>query len=368
MTRNINFLIIFFFWPQRYEKAGEKPNLFVFFLSIGLALEIICYLCSQIMSIMRFLKDWTLPVAIAVGSIAYLVFYWVPQLDAAGDMLGEVVDTIFPMMVFCTLFSTFCRVDFHQMRPHRWHVGVLLAQVLLVALNVWIIFCVEASHSQKILWESVLTCIIGPTATAAPVVTAKIGGNINTMTAFVVISSFASAFMIPAVFPLLERGGNLTFWSAFLIILEKLAMVLVAPLALGWFMQHYVKKICAWIVSIPDLSFYLWSVQLSITSGVTVRNIVHSEAGLPVLLMIAVMSLILCFVLFLVGRSIGRHLGEEINSGQALFQKNTALSIWVAYTYLNPIASVGAGCYVLWQNIINSLELWEFRRKQTITT
>ena len=318
------------------------------------------------MSIMRFLKDWTLPVAIAVGSIVYLVFYWVPQLDAAGDMLGEVVDTIFPMMVFCTLFSTFCRVDFHQMRPHRWHVGVLLAQVLLVALNVWIIFCVEASPSQKILWESVLTCIIGPTATAAPVVTAKIGGNINTMTAFVVISSFASALMIPAVFPLLERGGNLTFWSAFLIILEKLAMVLVAPLALGWFMQHHVKKICAWIVSIPDLSFYLWSVQLSITSGVTVRNIVHSEAGLSVLLMIAVMSLILCFVLFLVGRSIGRHLGEEINSGQALFQKNTALSIWVAYTYLNPIASVGAGCYVLWQNIINSLELWELRRKQTI--
>lgn len=321
------------------------------------------YLCSQMVNIKRFLKDWTLPVAIAVGTIVYLVFYWVPQLDAAGEVLGEVVDTIFPMMVFCTLFSTFCRVDFHQMKPHRWHVGVILAQVLLVTLNVWIIFCVEASPGQKILWESMLTCIIGPTATAAPVVTAKIGGNINTMTAFVVISSFASALMIPAVFPLLERGNNLTFWSAFMIILEKLAMVLVAPLVLGWFMQHYAKKICAWIVSIPDLSFYLWSVQLSITSGVTVRNIVHSEAGLSVLLMIAVLSLVLCFVLFLVGRSIGRHLGEEINSGQALFQKNTALSIWVAYTYLNPVASVGAGCYVLWQNIINSLELWEYRRK-----
>jgi len=31
--------------------------------------------------------------------------------------------------------------------------------------------------------------------------------------------------------------------------------------------------------------------------------------------------------------------------------------------YLNPVASVGAGCYVLWQNIINSLELWEYRKK-----
>ena len=317
-------------------------------------------------NVKQFLKDWTLPVAIATGTVVYLLFYWVPQLDAAGDALGEVVDTVFPMMVFCTLFSTFCRIDFHQMRPHRWHVGVMAAQLLLVALNVWIIFAVEANLWQKILWESVLTCIIGPAATAAPVVTAKIGGNINTMTAFVVISSFASALMIPAVFPLLERGSQLDFWSAFLSLLEKLAYVLILPLLLGWYMQHFAKRICRWIVSIPDLSFYLWAVQLSVTSGVTVRNIVHSEAGLGLLLMIAVLSLILCFVLFLVGRFIGRHLGDEIDGGQALFQKNTALSIWVAYTYLNPVASVGAGCYVLWQNIVNSVELWEFRRKHEV--
>ena len=314
------------------------------------------------MNIKQFVKDWTLPVAIAVGTLVYLTFYLVPQLDTAGDRLGEVIDTIFPLMVFSTLFTTFCRIDFHQMRPHRWHAGVLITQVALVALNCLIIFHVDADPSQKLLWESVLTCIIGPAATASPVITAKIGGNINTMTAFVVLSSFASALMIPAAFPLLERGTNLDFWSAFFVILQKLSMVLVAPLVLGWLMQHYAKRACAWIVGIPDLSFYLWSVQLSVTSGVTVRNIVHADAPLSVLLMIAVMSLILCFTLFLVGRSIGKHLGDEIGGGQAMFQKNTALSIWVAYTYLHPVASVGAGCYVLWQNIVNSLELYEYRK------
>ena len=315
--------------------------------------------------IIRFLKDWTLPVAIAVGTVVYLLFYLVPFLDGAGDALGEVVDTIFPFMVFSTLFSTYCRIDFHQMRPHRWHVGVLLAQVVLVALNVWIIFRVEADPEQKLLWESVLTCIIGPAATAAPVVTAKIGGNINTMTAYVVISAFASALMIPAAFPLLERGVSAGFWEMFFIILQKLAMVLVAPLVLGWCVQHYAKRLCAWIVSIPDLSFYLWAAQLAVTSGVTVRNIVHSDAALRTLLMIAVLSLILCLALFLIGRWIGSHLGDEIDGGQASFQKNTALSIWVAYVYLNPVASVGAGCYVLWQNIINSLELWQYRRAKS---
>ena len=315
--------------------------------------------------IIRFLKDWTLPVAIAVGTVVYLLFYLVPFLDGAGDALGQVVDTIFPFMVFSTLFSTYCRIDFHQMRPHRWHVGVLLAQVVLVALNVWIIFRVEADPEQKLLWESVLTCIICPAATAATVVTAKIVGNINTMTAYVVISAFASALMIPAAFPLLERGVSAGFWEMFFIILQKLAMVLVAPLVLGWCVQHYAKRLCAWIVSIPDLSFYLWSAQLAVTSGVTVRNIVHSDAALRTLLMIAVLSLILCFALFLIGRWIGSHLGDEIDGGQASFQKNTALSIWVAYVYLNPVASVGAGCYVLWQNIINSLELWQYRRAKS---
>ena len=232
------------------------------------------------------------------------------------------------------------------------------------------ISCQEAfggSLWQKLLLESLLTCIIGPAATAAPVVTAKIGGNINTMTAFVVLSSFVSALTIPAVFPLIERSAGLDFWSAFLIILQKLAIVLILPLALGWFMQHYAKRICAWIVSIPDLSFHLWAAQLSVTSGVTVRNIVHCDAALSLLLMIAILSLMLCFLLFAIGRYIGRHLGEKVNCGQASFQKNTALSIWVAYTYLSPMASVGAGCYVLWQNIINSIELWQYRNKTTAT-
>ena len=115
----------------------------------------------------------------------------------------------------------------------------------------------------------------------------------------------------------------------------------------------------------PNLSFYFWAISLSITTGITVKNIVHSEATVLLLLLIAIATFLLCFVQFAIGRGIGRWLGEEINAGQALFQKNTALSIWVAYMYLNPVASVGAGCYVLWQNIINSLEIYKQRKAQS---
>ena len=314
-------------------------------------------------SIIRFVKDWTLPVAMTVGTLAYLVFYYVPQLDAAGDRLGPILDVLMPVMVFLTLLITFCKVDFHQMRLHRWHIGVLAAQLLLVALNIGIIFYVEADPEQKLLWEAVLTCIIGPSAAAAPVVVGKLGGNISTMTTYTLISAFMSALLIPVVFPLLEQTVHVDFLTALLIILEKVSMVLLLPLALGWFIQHYVEPLRRWVVSQPNLSFYSWAVSLSITTGITVKNIVHSQSSVSLLLLIAVTTLVLCFVQFIIGRGVGRWLGAEVNAGQALFQKNTGLSIWVAYMYLSPVASIGAGCYVLWQNIINSIEIWQYKQK-----
>jgi BASS family bile acid:Na+ symporter len=313
-------------------------------------------------NLIRFLKDWTLPVSITVGTVCYLTFYYVPQLDELGTQLAPVFDVIFPLFVFLTLFVTFCKVDFHQMRPHRWHVGVLVAQLLLVAVNIGIIFYVKEDVGQKLLWEAILTCIIGPAASASPVVTGKLGGNISTMTTYVLISSLVSALLIPLVFPMLEQAIKVSFIEAFLIILEKVSIVLLLPLVLGWIMQHYVKSVCARIAAMPNLSFYCWAISLSITTGITVKNIVHSEATLSLLLAIAAATFVLCWVQFGIGRVIGRHLGEEVNAGQALFQKNTALSIWVAYMYLHPVASIGAGCYVLWQNIINSIELWQYRK------
>ena len=334
----------------------------------------------------RFLKEWTLPVAITVGAGSYLLFAEVPVLEPAADVLGPFFDTIFPLSVFATLFLTFCKVDFHQMRPHRWHLGVLVVQLLLIILNVAIIlrfsplsegtgetsffhpFTFSFFHPFTfsffhLLFEAILTCIIAPSATAAPVIVGKLGGNISTMSAFTVISSFTQALIIPVVFPLLEPSADISFTAAFLVILRKLALVLLLPLVLGWVVQRAWQSLHRWIISKPNLSFYCWSFSLAITAGITLKNIMHSHAPWTLLLTIALATLFVCFIQYALGRGIGHWLGEPLNSGQALFQKNTALSIWVSYIYLNPIASVGAGCYVLWQNIINSLELWRHQNK-----
>ena len=310
--------------------------------------------------VVRFVKEWTLPVAIVVGTVCYLLFYFVPSLDDAGAALAPVFDFLLPLFVFLTLFITFCKVDFHQMLPHRWHVGVLVAQLLLVGVVTAACLWADKFWGWGLLFEALLTCIIGPSAAAAPVVVGKLGGNISTMTTYTLLSAFVSALLIPLVFPLLEQTVHTDFLSAFLIILYKVALVLLLPLVLGWLTQHYAPSLAKQITAMPNLSFYTWAVSLSITTGITVKNIVHSEATASLLAAIAVGTLLLCVVQFVIGRAVGRRLGEEVNAGQALFQKNTGLSIWVSYMYLSPVASIGAGCYVLWQNIINSAEIWAY--------
>lgn len=40
------------------------------------------------MDIIRFIKDWTLPVAMGTGAMLYLVFAFTPQLDEAATTMG----------------------------------------------------------------------------------------------------------------------------------------------------------------------------------------------------------------------------------------------------------------------------------------
>ena len=49
---------------------------------------------------------------------------------------------------------------------------------------------------------------------------------------------------------------------------------------------------------------------------------------------------------------------DEITAGQALGQKNSGFLIWLGYSYMTPVTSVAGGLYSIWQNIINSLELY----------
>ncbi len=309
-------------------------------------------------TIIRFLKDWTLPISIGTGVTVYLIFALIPALDGFATAAAPFFDAILPMFMFLILFVTFCKVDFRRLRPTAWHLWVGVFQVLTVAAVTAVIVGMHLTGRPLILAEALLTCIIGPCAAAAPVVTQKLGGNLEEMTTYTFLSNLITALLIPVCFPLIDKDADIHFFAAFMLILHKVFTVLVVPMILAFIVKHYVKGLCRRITSVRDLSYYLWGGSLLIVSGTTAKNIMHADTSTGFLLVIAATSLVLCLFQFASGRLIGRRFGEAINAGQALGQKNTAFAIWIAYVYLTPLSSVGPGCYILWQNIINSWEIW----------
>ena len=312
--------------------------------------------------LIRFLKDWTLPVAMGAGAAAYLLFAFTPQLDAAGTAMAPFFAAILPLFMFLVLFVTFCKVDFRKLRPVMWHWWVGVFQVLFIGVLMALILGFHMTSDSLILMEALLMCVISPCATAAAVVTQKLGGSLEQMTTYTFLSNFLTALLVPVCFPLIEKGADITFWAAFMKILHEVFLVLIVPMLLAYIVKHRLHRLHRKIISIRDLSYYLWACSLMIVTGTTVKNIVHAEATVWLLTAIALLGLIICIVQFAVGRFVGHYFDHTQEAGQALGQKNTAFAIWLSTAYLNPLSSVGPGCYILWQNIVNSIEIY---RRQT---
>lgn len=316
------------------------------------------------MDIIRFLKEWTLPVSITMGAVVYLIFAFVPCFDTAANFFSPIMDAILPLFMFLILFVTFCKVDFHKMRPTKWHLWICIFQILIVAVFTGIILGFHLVGDSLVLMEAMMLCVISPCAAAAPVVVRKIGGDMEQMTTYTFISNFVTALLIPICFPMIDKHADISFMHAFLLILYKVCMILVVPMGLAFIVKHFLHPLHAKIVEYKDLGYYLWGCSLMIVTGTTVKNIVHADTTVALLLVIALLGSILCVAQFAIGRFIGHYFNDTVDAGQALGQKNTAFAIWIAYTYLTPLSSVGPGCYILWQNIINSIEIWHYERKE----
>ena len=317
------------------------------------------------MNIIRFIKDWTLPIAMSLGAVIYLLFAFTTALDDASRFFAPIMQTILPLFMFLILFVTFCKVDFHKLRPVAWHFWIGVFQLLFIGILMAIILA--SPTPSLIILEAILMCVISPCATAAAVVTQKLGGSLEQMTTYTFLSNFITVLLVPICFPLIEPSVHMEFWPAFLKILHEVFIVLIVPMLLAYIVKHYMKRLHAKIIAVRDLSYYLWACSLMIVTGTTVKNIVNAQASIWMLLTIALLGLVICIVQFAVGRFIGHYFNHTQEAGQALGQKNTAFAIWLSSTYLNPLSSVGPGCYILWQNIINSVEIWQ-KRKEDITS
>ena len=313
---------------------------------------------------LKFIKNWTLPLAMLTGTLAYLMFAKWSFLALLKPAVNGFVSFITPWLIFAQLLLTFCKIDIRELKPKRWHLWLLLIQAGSCALAASVLLYVPMGELSTGIWQGMMVCLICPTATAAAVITGKLGGNAATLTTYTLFSNLLGAVMVPLVFPLVEPHEGLTFWNAFFRILSKVFPLLLSPLFVALFLRYYVKNVHHWLMEHSGMAFYIWAFALALVMGQTARSLINSDITAW---LVALGGLFTCVVQFFFGKRIGSIYNDRISAGQALGQKNTVLAIWMASAYLHPLATIAPGSYVLWQNIINSYQLWKKRKRENLT-
>ena len=256
---------------------------------------------------------------------------------------------ITPTLIFLMLFVTFCRVKPRQMKPSMLHVWLLLFQTV-VCIGVYL----ALRPLNDIVAQGAMICVLAPVAMAAVVIGGMLGANVATMATYSLLCNMAVALLAPVILTF-TGTGTCTFTQ----ILARIAPLLVMPFAAAQFCRFVFPKAAQWVGNHSQISFYMWLASLLVIIGRTTAFIIDlHDASLSTELWLAFAALVICLVQFKVGRMLGRRYGDPAAGGQSLGQKNTVLAVWMAQSFLNPISSIAPTAYIVWQNFVNSYQIW----------
>ena len=335
------------------------------------------------MGVRKVIKEWMLPIAMVTGASLYLIYHFLPEpVHRIGPFLDNLVSVLQPLLIFSMLFLTFCGIEPRDLKPHRWHWWLLLIQgglfSLLGLIVVWGLRNLPDGQDCAILVESAMLCLICPTATAAAVVTRKLGGDMAGITTYTILINMLTAVLVPLFVPLIRPVDGVDFFAAFSMILAKVFPLLIMPCLCAWLVRYMFPRLHRRLLDFADMPFYIWAVALTLAIAVSVRYLMASTLGLELITGMAVVSLISCVFQFMAGRYVGsryrprrKEVSQEaarrgrlvrtITAGQSLGQKNTVFAIWMGYTFMTPETAIVGGLYSIWHNIYNS---WQLRRAE----
>lgn len=293
------------------------------------------------------IKPWMLPMAMLAGVLFH-------------DFMGR-IEFLAPYLIFVMLFITFCRVKPGEFRVTTLSWGLLAVQVLG---GVGLYFLLRPMSVD--VAQGTFICVFCPTATAAPVITGMLGGSVPRLATFSIISNMTVALLAPVLFTMMGSDADIPFMDALATISAKVMPLIILPLVLALSLLKIAPKVHRAVAEKQAISFYIWAMSLFIVVGRAVSFVMDEPAeAVPEMVVLAIFSGVVCCLQFWIGRRIGARCGDKIAGAQGLGQKNTVLAIWMALTYLHPVASVAPAAYVAWQNTINSAQLYfKMRRDQ----
>ncbi|MBO5814305.1 MAG: bile acid:sodium symporter [Alistipes sp.] len=292
----------------------------------------------------RNIRTFAMPIGMIVGA---LLCRPITALEEWGQGM------IMPVLIFAMLFLTYCKVDMRRMRLSWLHLWLLIIQFVG---SVGIFYAL--SPLGEIVAQGAMMCVLAPIAMAAVVIGGMLGADTESMTAFSLLCNLSTALVAPYILHLAGGEG-----CTLIEILSKVAPLLILPFIAGQACRYIVKPVARWAAENKNATFYIWLIALIIIIGRTTSFVIDQQTeNIKIELIMAGISLIICLVQFGIGRWLGRKYGDAVAGGQSLGQKNTVLAIWMSQTFLNPLSSVAPTAYILWQNMVNSWQLYRQER------
>ena len=287
-----------------------------------------------------------LPIAMITGAVFYRYV--------------QIISFLTPYLIFIMLLVTYCKLSLRNMNLsplHAWLLGIQVIGSLLIYALLY--------SFDPLVAEGTFICIFCPTATAAAVITGMLGGDIACLATYSLLSNMTVAIIAPFIFSFMGDHISLPFFESFLKIGTEMIPLLIFPFVCALILQKFLPKVHSALQNRQSISFYLWAISLTIVMGKTVSFIAsRGNAEYKEEILIALFALIACIAQFVIGKWVGYKNNNLIAGGQGLGQKNTVLAIWMALIYLHPLASIGPASYVVWQNSINSWQLWKKQKRQ----
>ena len=160
-------------------------------------------------TILRFYKNWALPISMVMGVVLYFVYTNVPFLRGTSHVVNRLIGVLQPTLIFAMLFFTFCKINPIDLRLRTWHTIALGCQLLLTVgiyygllygLQTYAEYLEMTPTDIQVISQGIMVCVIMPTATAAPIIAGKLGGSIQNLTTFSLLSNLVTALVVPAFF------------------------------------------------------------------------------------------------------------------------------------------------------------------------
>ncbi len=112
-------------------------------------------------SFIKFLKNWTLPIGMTCGVLGFLAFHNIRLLAPVKPVAQDTAEFLMPTVLFIMLFATFCKVNPREMRLTRWHVWLVLFQLLSCLATALLLHFMPDFH-YVLLAEGLMICLAAP--------------------------------------------------------------------------------------------------------------------------------------------------------------------------------------------------------------